>query len=206
MLLRADTAPGPGRKITQQIGPKRNSPNEHPAMRRQRQQCKHAERDQDETDVTGPCVIHASRNNRTKWPHKRSERSDNTSDRPRFKNCTNAEHGPLRRVLDKVASGRYFRLMKSVGLKTLKNRLSEYVRMASRGEVILVTDRDEVVAELAPPSATRSNGVPDALLAECVRKGYVRPATLPQQGPPPRKPVAGFKQLMKELESDRSDR
>jgi prevent-host-death family protein len=41
--------------------------------------------------------------------------------------------------------------MRAVGLKTLKNKLSEYVRIAARGETILVTDRDRVVAELVPP-------------------------------------------------------
>jgi antitoxin (DNA-binding transcriptional repressor) of toxin-antitoxin stability system len=96
--------------------------------------------------------------------------------------------------------------MKSVGLKVLKNRLSEYVRMASKGEVILITDRDEVVAELVQPSASRSGEIADVLLADAVRQGWVRPATLPQHGAPPRKPVTTFAGLMKELESDRSDR
>ena len=96
--------------------------------------------------------------------------------------------------------------MKSVGLKVLKNRLSEYVRMASKGEIILVTDRDEIVAELVPPSAGRSLEIADALLSEGVRKGWIRPATLSQKGAPTRKPVTTFKQLMKELEKDRSDR
>lgn len=40
--------------------------------------------------------------------------------------------------------------MKSVGIKQLKARLSEYVRLARQGETILVSDRDEVVAELGP--------------------------------------------------------
>jgi len=38
--------------------------------------------------------------------------------------------------------------MKSVGLRELKNRLSEYVREVRSGEGVLVTDRGEVVAEL----------------------------------------------------------
>jgi antitoxin (DNA-binding transcriptional repressor) of toxin-antitoxin stability system len=46
--------------------------------------------------------------------------------------------------------------MRVVGIKVLKNRLSEYVRLAERGETILVTDRDRVVAELGPPEASRS--------------------------------------------------
>ena len=41
--------------------------------------------------------------------------------------------------------------MRSVGIKVLKNKLSEYVRLAAGGETVLVTDRDRVVAELGPP-------------------------------------------------------
>ena len=41
--------------------------------------------------------------------------------------------------------------MRSVGLKVLKNKLSEYVRLAAGGETVLVTDRDRVVAEIVPP-------------------------------------------------------
>ena len=96
--------------------------------------------------------------------------------------------------------------MRSVGLKVLKNRLSEYVRIAANGEVVLVTDRDQVVAELVPPSSGRSLGAADALLAESVRKGWVMPATLPRSGAPSRKPVTTFKTLMRELDRDRADR
>ena len=40
--------------------------------------------------------------------------------------------------------------MRTVGLKTLKNKLSEYVRAAAAGETMLVTDRGRVVAEIGP--------------------------------------------------------
>ena len=40
--------------------------------------------------------------------------------------------------------------MKVVGIKQLKARLSEYVRLVKRGETVLVAERDEVVAELRP--------------------------------------------------------
>ena len=96
--------------------------------------------------------------------------------------------------------------MKAVGIKTLKNRLSEYVRMAAGGEVILVTDRDRVVAELTPPKHDRSTDVGDALLADAVRKGWVRPPALCSHEAPPRIPVATFKALMRELDLDRADR
>jgi len=41
--------------------------------------------------------------------------------------------------------------MKAVGVRELKNRLSEYLRLVRKGEKILVTDRGEVVAELRQP-------------------------------------------------------
>lgn len=41
--------------------------------------------------------------------------------------------------------------MRAVGIRELKNRLSRYVASVRRGDVILVTDRGEVVAELRPP-------------------------------------------------------
>lgn len=44
--------------------------------------------------------------------------------------------------------------MRVVGIKQLKARLSEYLREVRRGEVFLVTDRDQVVAELRPASTT----------------------------------------------------
>ena len=46
--------------------------------------------------------------------------------------------------------------MRSVDLKTLKNKLSEYIRLAAGGETVLVTDRDRVVAEIGPPGPARS--------------------------------------------------
>jgi antitoxin (DNA-binding transcriptional repressor) of toxin-antitoxin stability system len=40
--------------------------------------------------------------------------------------------------------------MKAVGVKQLKARLSEYLRLVKSGETVLITDREEVVAELRP--------------------------------------------------------
>ena len=104
--------------------------------------------------------------------------------------------------------------MKAVGLKVLKNKLSEYVRLAEGGETVLVTDRDRVVAEIVPPETTRSPVLADALLAEAVRKGWITPPALAASTPPalaastppPRNPVTSFRKLKKELEQDRSDR
>jgi len=96
--------------------------------------------------------------------------------------------------------------MKAVGLKVLKNRLSEYVRMAASGETVLVTDRETVVAELVPPQAGRGREVADALLADAVRQGWIAPPALPQCGSPPRRPVCSWAALQQELQSAREDR
>ncbi len=40
--------------------------------------------------------------------------------------------------------------MKAVGIKLLKSKLSEYLRLVRTGETILVMERDEVVAEMRP--------------------------------------------------------
>jgi antitoxin (DNA-binding transcriptional repressor) of toxin-antitoxin stability system len=96
--------------------------------------------------------------------------------------------------------------MRAVGIKVLKNKLSEYVRLAERGETILVTDRDRVVAEIGPPDSTRSSLIADAMLAEAVRHGWITPPALPANGVPPRKPVMPFNDLKRELEQDRAER
>jgi antitoxin (DNA-binding transcriptional repressor) of toxin-antitoxin stability system len=96
--------------------------------------------------------------------------------------------------------------MRAVGLKILKNKLSEYVRLAQAGETVLITDRDRVVAEMVPPRTGRSPLLADALLAEMVREGCLSPPTLRGEGPPPRLPVASFAVLMGELAADRDGR
>jgi prevent-host-death family protein len=97
-------------------------------------------------------------------------------------------------------------MMRAVGLKTLKNKLSEYVRLVAGGETVLVTDRDRVVAELVPPSRGRSPLLADAMMAEAVRRGWLTPPALPGSGPPPRKPVLSFATLMEQLGRDREER
>lgn len=96
--------------------------------------------------------------------------------------------------------------MRAVGLKVLKNKLSEYVRLAEQGETVLVTDRDRVVAELSPPQKSRSPMLADAVLAEAVRQGWITPPSMPSGGPPPRKPVMLLRDIIRDLERDRSDR
>lgn len=67
-----------------------------------------------------------------------------------------------------------------VGIRELKQRLSELVEQASRGEVIRVTDRGRAKAVLGPlPGRVR--------LDQGIAEGWIRPGT----GDPP--PVAGLR-------------
>ncbi len=96
--------------------------------------------------------------------------------------------------------------MRAVGLKVLKNKLSEYVRLAAGGETVLITDRDRVVAELTPPAQGRAQTVDDATLADLVRRGWLTPRLVGPGGEIPRRPVAPLASLLEELDRDRSER
>ena len=106
----------------------------------------------------------------------------------------------------KVATGSYLTAMRSVGLKLLKNKLSEYVRIAAGGETVLITDRDRVVAELVPPRAGRSPTLADGVLAEAVRRGWVTPPLGGAEGPPQSIAAAPLAALVAELRADRDAR
>ena len=93
--------------------------------------------------------------------------------------------------------------MVTVGLKILKNKLSEYVRRAAAGETVLITDRGRAVAEIVPPRKES-----ESVIERGVREGWIRPAKKPFQPLPPRKPVPGLtlEQLLADLDRDREDR
>ena len=71
----------------------------------------------------------------------------------------------------------YIRTVDTVGIRELKSKLSHYVRLVEAGEVVMVTDRGRVVAELRPPSTARA-GIHPGLL-EMERKGLIRLPTRP---------------------------
>jgi prevent-host-death family protein len=113
--------------------------------------------------------------------------------------------------------------MRKVGIKQLKNELSAYVRAAEAGEIVLVTDRGKVVAELVPPStapyshAARPPGVAKKLaepgsleerdiIDRLIREGRMTPGSGRFPGPPPVIGHVPFDELMKQLDEDRADR
>jgi prevent-host-death family protein len=98
--------------------------------------------------------------------------------------------------------------MVTVGLKTLKNKLSEYVRRAAAGETIVITDRGRPVAEITPAQDIPARYKDHPILARGIREGWITPAAITDGSPPPRIPIKGytFEQLMADLDRDREDR
>jgi antitoxin (DNA-binding transcriptional repressor) of toxin-antitoxin stability system len=63
--------------------------------------------------------------------------------------------------------------MKTVGIRELKNRLSEYLRDVRQGESVLVTDRGEVVAEFSPPRHGVTDPTVPAALLLLAKRGLI---------------------------------
>ena len=64
--------------------------------------------------------------------------------------------------------------MVTVGIRELKNRLSEYLRLVRAGEMVQVTDRGTVVAEIGPPGQPPDiSEIPRGLL-DLVRQGKAK--------------------------------
>ena len=98
--------------------------------------------------------------------------------------------------------------MKSVGIKALKNNLSRYLDLVRQGEVVLVTDRDEVIAELRMPSyPLASRASPWAAFLESqARTGALRLARRKaSRVEPPDQPLTGadVQELLREARADR---
>ena len=97
--------------------------------------------------------------------------------------------------------------MHSVGIKVLKNKLSEYVRVAAAGELVLVTDRGQVVAELVAPRVRADASPTERRLGELMRQGLLAPAKNSRDAPlPQRKPAANIAELLDELDLSRAER
>ncbi len=88
--------------------------------------------------------------------------------------------------MDSVVTGDYIVLMRTIGVRELKTRLSEVLREVQRGELILVTDRGRVVAELRQPGqvAPGADSPEERALARMAAGGHLRVAEPSAQGYP----------------------
>lgn len=68
-------------------------------------------------------------------------------------------------------------------MKELKTRLSEYLRLVKGGETILVTERNEVVAEMRPARRQlRPSDALEDLLDALADAGEISRSSLPKRG------------------------
>jgi prevent-host-death family protein len=98
--------------------------------------------------------------------------------------------------------------MRTVGMKTLKSKLSECVHAAAAGETVIITDRGRPVAEINPTRQVPDRYKDHPVLARGIREGWITPAANPTGPLPPRKPIPGYtlEQLLADLDRDREDR
>ena len=73
--------------------------------------------------------------------------------------------------------------MKTVGVRVLKAQLSEYLRAVKRGEVVVVTERDQIIAEIRAPRQEKDMmaNTRDAIAA-LAASGEVTPAPTRKKG------------------------
>ena len=80
------------------------------------------------------------------------------------------------------------KLIKSVGVKKLKDQLSAYLREVKNGGVVLVTDRGDVIAEIRSPSLYRYAPENHSLEQDLIERGVLIPP-LSSKKECPRSPV-----------------
>jgi prevent-host-death family protein len=92
--------------------------------------------------------------------------------------------------------------MRTVGLKVLKNKLSEYVRAAASGETVVITDRGRPIAEINPPRPE-----PETWRERGIREGWLRPAVRGPDWPPQGKHIPGLtlEEILADLDEARKD-
>lgn len=102
--------------------------------------------------------------------------------------------------------------MKAVGIKNLKNNLSKYLDMVREGEIVYVTDRDDIIAEIHKPISAPTTMVSrwEAFLNEGERNGTLIRAKREKSSImedlkqlPPGPPIPDW---MKTLDETREDR
>jgi antitoxin (DNA-binding transcriptional repressor) of toxin-antitoxin stability system len=79
-------------------------------------------------------------------------------------------------AFDNVVRRDYIARMRTIGIRELKAKLSEELRAVGRGEVVLVTDRGRVVAELRAPGSAPvvGNTGLDRRVEQWLREGRAR--------------------------------
>lgn len=98
--------------------------------------------------------------------------------------------------------------MLAIGIRELKNNLSEHVRRVEKGARVAVTAHGRIVAELVPPGTSSKGRRKRSRYDELVAKGVIRPALesgdpLPDDGVRIRLPAGSVQEM---IDWDREDK
>ena len=97
--------------------------------------------------------------------------------------------------------------MGAVAVDELKRNLDIYLRKASEGETVLVSEAGRIVAQILPAPEVPAWIDEEPGLATLVRAGRVALPAMTEQGPPPNIPNEGITldRILRDLDSDRAD-
>ncbi|MCB1144666.1 MAG: antitoxin PHD [Leptospiraceae bacterium] len=101
--------------------------------------------------------------------------------------------------------------MTIVQIKVLRDNLSKYLRMVKEGEVIIIKERDTIIAELKQPSPETENKTEWEILREqWIREGFLIPAKKTGKIKLPKRPKGlpfmseeEFQKMLDEMREDR---
>lgn len=118
-----------------------------------------------------------------------------------------SQPGDAPRLDNGASSSHAAAVTRKVGLRELRKRLSEYVRQVRGGDVVLVTDRGQIVAELHPPGSSAAPADITSGLLELARRGSLTLGGPNHPGLYPRLPrllaPGEFRRLLDEERGDR---
>ena len=60
--------------------------------------------------------------------------------------------------------------MQEVGIKALKDNLSQYIGLVKKGEIVIVKDRNEIVAEIRRPNSQTTENI---YIQEAILRGSI---------------------------------
>src|SRR5690348_16197392 len=95
--------------------------------------------------------------------------------------------------------------MTSIGIRELKSKLSEHLRLVRAGNRIQISDRGTPVAEIVPPGWSVDPGI-EPRLAQLAREGKIRLPTRPRSKHLPKYPrLVPPGTVQRWLDEDRND-
>lgn len=99
----------------------------------------------------------------------------------------------------------YNTVMRSIGVRELRQNASKYLRLVEAGETIEVTDRGRPIAKLTPLEEAKPKTRAEEIIEDLTRRGLLIPAKEPRRPFNPLPPIPGKPTLSEILAEMRED-